>query len=152
MHKTFLGISHGNVAHGNVVGVSFYKNGYRAPNGVVLRNITAYKNIESGIRIHGSHNIILENTIVSDSRLGVDFAWKGNETLQKFHNYELYRQLWESRELFAQQVGARMCAIKRVMQPRLPISAPSRTFRERDGERSPGTLLNWHQNLRAVLA
>ena len=40
--QDFFGDFHGNVAHGNKVGVSFYKNGYRAPNGVVLKCVPAH--------------------------------------------------------------------------------------------------------------
>lgn len=46
------------------------------------RRITAYKNMEIGIKAHGSFGIVFEDVTVADSRIGVDFHLEGNETLR----------------------------------------------------------------------
>eukprot|EP00884_Botryococcus_braunii_P000264 jgi/Botrbrau1/10238/Bobra.0362s0027.1 len=77
-----MGRMGGNVVHSNMVGLSFYKNGYRAPGGGLLRWITSYKNVDTGLRLHASSNIIVDECFVSDAHDCIDFSAQNNCTVQ----------------------------------------------------------------------
>jgi hypothetical protein len=52
-------------------------------NGVPFtRGITAYKNVDVGIRVHGSYNIRLEDVLVSDSLVNIDMQNHSNGTVR----------------------------------------------------------------------
>jgi hypothetical protein len=48
----------------------------------ICRGITAYKNVNVGIRVHGSQNIVVEDAMVSDSFMNVDYQNHSNGTLR----------------------------------------------------------------------
>jgi hypothetical protein len=49
---------------------------------VLCRGITAYKNVIVGIRVHGSANIVVEDAMVADSFMNVDYQNHSNGTLR----------------------------------------------------------------------